>query len=115
INDPFLVRDEITRHTLEPAELYVVLLSARQPLSTAELATLRILRGLHRERILVFIDHVDELRDPAGEVRNIVSSVRQTLEREFPAVDIPVIAGSSQWAAQAMAPDQMDAGKGIAP
>lgn len=115
INDPFLVRDEITRHTLEPAELYVVVLSARQPLSTAELATLRILRGLHRERILVFIDHVDELREPAGEVRDIISNVRQALTREFPAIDIPVIAGSSKWAAQATSAEQPNGSDGIAP
>ena len=76
--------DEITRHALEPADLHVVVLSARQPLATTELATLRILRGLHRERILVFIDHEDELRDPQSEVRNILSHVRQTLAREFP-------------------------------
>ncbi|MCL4766213.1 MAG: hypothetical protein KJZ80_08270 [Hyphomicrobiaceae bacterium] len=106
INDPFLVRDEITRQLLEPADLYVVVLSARQPLATAELATLRILRELHRERILVFIDHVDELRDPAGEVRSLVAHVRQALVREFPSLDIPVIAGSARWAAQALAPDE---------
>lgn len=115
INDPFMVRDEITRHSLEPAELYLMVVSARQPLSTAELATLRILRGLHRERILVFIDHVDELRDPAGEVRNIISSVRQTLAREFPSVDIPVVAGSSKWALQALSPDRLKVSEGLVP
>ena len=114
INDPFMVRDEITRHSLEPAELYVVVLSARQPLSTVELATLRILRGLHRDRILIFIDNVDELRDPAADVRNIVSRVRETLAREFPAVDIPVVAGSSKWAAQALSRNEESSGD-IAP
>ena len=115
INDPFLVRDEITRHALEPADLYVVVLSARQPLATTELAALRILRGLHRERILVFIDHVDELRDAAGEVRNIVSHVRQTLAREFPSVDIPVVAGSARWAAAALAPDRLEVREVLTP
>ncbi len=115
INDPFLVRDEITRHTLEPADLYVVVLSARQPLATAELATLRILRGLHKERILVFIDHVDELRDPAGEVRNIVAQVRQTLAREFPSIEIPVVAGSAAWALQALAPEEEGARESLTP
>ncbi len=115
INDPFLVRDEITRHSLEAADLYVVVLSARQPLSTAELATLRLLRGLHRERILVFIDHVDELRDAAGEARNIVAQVRQTLAREFPSVEIPVLAGSAKWAIQALDPNRLDARELLTP
>jgi len=115
INDPFMVRDEITRRTLEPAELYLFVVSARQPLSTAELANLRILRGLHRERILVFIDNIDELRDPAVEVRSIISDVRKTLAREFPSVDIPVIAGSSKWALQALAPDKLRLSDGLVP
>lgn len=115
INDPFLVRDEITRHSLEHADVYVIVLNARQPLATAELATVRILRGLHRERILVFIDHADELRDPATEVRTIIAQVRQTLAREFPSVDIPVVAGSAKWALQALAPDLLDERETLTP
>lgn len=115
INDPFLVRDEITRHNLEHADLYILVLSARQPLATAELATLRILRGLHRERILIFIDHADELRDPAVEMRNIISQVRQTLAREFPSAEIPVIAGSARWALQALAPEKLDVHETLTP
>jgi len=115
ISDPFLVRDEITRHSLEPAELYVFIVSARQPLSTSELATLRILRGLHRERILVFIDHIDELRDPANEVRSIIGNVRQVLAREFPAIEIPVVAGSSKWAIEAQTADKLTVSEALSP
>ncbi|MEI9899410.1 MAG: dynamin family protein [Hyphomicrobium sp.] len=32
-NDPFLIRDEITRRSLESADLYIVVLTARQPLA----------------------------------------------------------------------------------
>ena len=35
-NDPFLVRDEITRRALETADIYIVLLTARQALSSAD-------------------------------------------------------------------------------
>src|SRR3546814_15588565 len=44
-NDPFLVRDEITRRALENADIYIVVLTARQALSSADVALLRILRG----------------------------------------------------------------------
>lgn len=115
ISDPFLVRDEITRHTLEDADLYIVVLSARQPLATADLALLRILRGLHKERIIVFIDHIDELRDAAGETRDLVADVRRTLEREFPSIEIPVVAGSARWANEALASDRLDVQKALTP
>jgi len=115
INDPFLVRDEITRHALEPAELYVFLMSARHPLTTTELATLRVLRGLHRERILVFIDHIDELRDPANEVRAIITNVRQALAKEFPALDIPIVAGSSKWATEAQQAEKLTISEVLTP
>ena len=115
ISDPFLVRDEITRHTLEDADLYIVVLSARQPLTTADLAVLRILRGLHKERLVVFIDHIDELRDAAGETRDLVADVRHTLAREFPSVEIPVVAGSARWANEALASDRLDVQKALTP
>ncbi len=114
-SDPFLVRDEITRHSLEDADLYVVVLSARQPLAAADLAILRILRGLHKERLVVFIDHIDELRDAAGETRAIVADVRQALAREFPSADIPVIAGSARWANEALASEKLDVHKALTP
>ncbi|MEL7048683.1 MAG: dynamin family protein [Pseudomonadota bacterium] len=60
-NDPFLLRDEITRRSLEAADLYVVVLTARQPLSQADLALLRILRGLHKDRIIIYINRIDDL------------------------------------------------------
>src|SRR5207237_2412912 len=66
-NDPFLVRDEITRQCLESADLYVVVLTARQALAASDIALLRILQGLQKERIIIFINRIDELSDIAGE------------------------------------------------
>ncbi len=65
---PFLVRDEITRRALESADIYVVVLTARQALSSADVALLRILRGLHKERIAVFVNRIDELGDLVRDV-----------------------------------------------
>ncbi len=97
-NDPFLVRDEITRRALESADIYVVVLTARQALSSADVALLRILRGLHKERIAVFVNRVDELNDLTRDVRPIVEHVQAGLSREFPTSEIPVVAGSAHWA-----------------
>jgi signal recognition particle receptor subunit beta len=109
-NDPFLVRDEITRRALESADIYIVVLTARQALSSADVALLRILRGLHKERITVFINRIDELGDLVRDVPAIVKHVQAGLRREFPTSDIPVVAGSALWAEAAIrsTPQEVD-------
>ena len=101
-NDPFLLRDEITRRSLESADIYIVVLTARQPLSESDVALLRILRGLHKERILVFINRIDDLGDISSELDQVMSFVRQRIASEFPGAEIPVIAGSARWAMHAL-------------
>ncbi len=93
-NDPFLVRDEITRGCLESADLYMVVLTARQALAPSDVALLRILRGLHKDRIIVFLNRIDELADIAKDTETVVASVRRRLRYEFPGADIPLIPGS---------------------
>jgi hypothetical protein len=102
-NDPFLVRDEITRRSLENADIYIVMLTARQALSLADVALLRILRGLHKDRIVVFINRIDELGDVLHDTALIVQQVRAGLRREFPTSEIPIVAGSAFWAKTAIA------------
>ena len=63
-NDPFLVRDEITRRSLENPDVYVFVISALQPLSAADIYMLRLLNGLHKDRIVVFINRADQLAQP---------------------------------------------------
>jgi len=110
-NDPFLVRDEITRRTLEAADIYVVMLTARQALSSADVALLRILRGLQKDRIAVFINRLDELADIARDCPIIIDHVRAGLQREFPTAEIPIVAGSALWAETAIAGSEPDADK----
>lgn len=101
-NDPLLVRDEITRRSLDAADIYLVVLTARQPLAPSDLSLLRILRGLHKEQIVVFINRVDELEGIRTERETIVDFVRKRLAREFPGSDIPVVAGSAWWGRMAL-------------
>lgn len=107
-NDPFLVRDEITRRSLEAADLYVVVLTAKQALSSADVALLRMLRGLNKERIAVFINRIDELGDVAEDAGEIIAHVRAGLGREFPGVEIPIVAGSAIWALAATSRDDLE-------
>lgn len=97
-NDPFLIRDEITRRSLDQADAYIVVLSAHQPLSEGDVSLLRILRGLHKDRIIVFINRIDELGDVERDVSDIVAYVHKRLAIEFPGFEIPIVAGSARLA-----------------
>jgi tRNA U34 5-carboxymethylaminomethyl modifying GTPase MnmE/TrmE len=97
-NDPFLVRDEITRRSLENTDIYVFVISALQPLSVADIAMLRLLNGLHKDRIIVFINRADLLPNPELDALIIKTAVERRLDVEFPALRIPVIWGSARLA-----------------
>jgi hypothetical protein len=97
-NDPYLVRDEIARRTLESAHIHIVVLTPQQALSTADVALLRILRGLNKDRIVVFLNRIDQLGDLVRDVPIIVRHIREGLRRELPGAEFPVVAGSAFWA-----------------
>lgn len=97
-NDPFLVRDEITRRSLDGADFHIVVLTARQPLSTADVALFRILRGLHKDRIVVFVNRIDELATLPHDAETVAALVQDGLRSEFPDIDIPIVIGSALWA-----------------
>ncbi len=102
VNDPFLVRDEITRQNLEAADICVVVVTARQPLSAADINLLRMLRGLKKNRIIIFINKVDELKDSESVLQEIGRQVSATLKQEFPSAHIPVVFGSAAFAHKAL-------------
>jgi len=102
-NDPFLLRDEITRRNLEDADLHIVVLTARQPLSRADLALLRILRGLHKDRIVVFVNRIDDLSEIGEDASEVRRFVADRIAAEFPGANIPIVMGSARWANAALA------------
>lgn len=104
-NDPFLLRDEITRRSLEAADLYIIVLTARQPLSEADVALLRILRGLNKDRLIIFINRIDDLADIGHDLAAVKGFVKKRIAQEFPDADIPIIAGSARWANSALSRD----------
>ena len=110
VNDPFLVRDEITRQNLETADICVVVVTARQPLSATDLNLLRMLRGLKKDRIIIFINKVDELKGGDEVLQEIGRQVSSTLKQEFPAAHIPLVFGSAAYAQQALCRGVADSG-----
>ncbi len=108
VNDPFLVRDEITRQNLEAADICVVVITAWQRLSATDLNLLRMLRGLKKDRLIVFVNKVDELKGGEAVAQEVGRQVSQTLEQEFPSTSIPVILGSAAFAHKALNPAAPD-------
>jgi hypothetical protein len=110
VNDPFLVRDEITHGNLGEADIYLVVLTAQQPLSTSDLALLRMLKGLQKDRIIAVVNRIDLVDMAGGEAGRLAAHVSMSLKREFPHAAIPVVLASAQWANIALSrdPDELD-------
>ncbi len=104
-NDPSLIRDEITRRCLDQADLYIVVVTARQPLSEADVNLMRLMRGLNSDRVVVYVNRIDDFSDVSYDVAEVMMYVERKLKAEFPGASIPVIAGSASWANCAMAAD----------
>ncbi len=101
-NDPFFVRDELTYRNLDEADIFVVVLPAQQAFSISDLALLRILQGLQKDRIVIFINRIDQLENIKNDTRDIVAHVQYMLKKEFPNSTFPIIAGSALWGQQAL-------------
>lgn len=105
INDPFLVRDEITRQNLERANIFVIVVTARQPLSNVDLDLLRILHGLRKENFIIFVNKIDEVDRFEEHAESIVGRIRALITREFPEAEFTIITGCAEWAAIGLGQD----------
>jgi hypothetical protein len=114
-NDPFLIREEIARRALESAHVHIVLLTPRQGLSAADLGLVRVLQALRKDRIVVFINRIDELDDIANDLPVIVQHVQNGLRRELPSLELPVVTGSAYWANAALSGSPADVERAWSP
>jgi len=103
-NDPFLVRDEITLQNLETADVYIVVVTAQQPLSNTDLNLLRLLQGVDAGRAVIFLNRLDMLESASENYHAVLERVRDILRKEFSTDDIPVIPGSAAWGLRAVTP-----------
>lgn len=105
VNDTFMMREQITMRSLRGAELCVVVLSAHQALSTVDLALMRIIATMEKRQIILFVNRVDELRDPSSQIPEIRNGIVATLKANKVETDIPIIFGSAKWAETALVDD----------
>ncbi|NNU82211.1 hypothetical protein HMH01_17380 [Halovulum dunhuangense] len=105
VNDPFLVREQITLQALEDSDVCLLVLSAQQALTTSDVALVRILHAMKSDRVLLFVNRMDELDRPETEVPAIRAHIGKALGRWGLPVDIPVVFGSAARAQVALSPD----------
>ncbi|PID36352.1 MAG: hypothetical protein CR993_05815 [Rhodobacterales bacterium] len=102
VNDTFMMREQITLNAISDSRVCVVVLSAHQALSTMDIALLRIISAVEAREVLIFVNRIDELPDPAGEQKKIRASIQKTLARVGLNQDIDIVFGSGYWANYAL-------------
>lgn len=106
VNDPLLIREEISRQYLKESDFFVVVLSAHQALSRADLKLFRLMQALELGQIVVFINRVDELNGGAEDAAKVRADVLDGLHKALGKTNIDVLMGSAQWAHYALTGDE---------
>lgn len=105
VNDPFLVRDEFTCRSLDQSDVFIVALSAHQPLTDVDIALIRILAKQDAKDVLIFVNRIDELDDYNTEVPRVLHDVERRLRLAIPDIDFEMVAGSAYMANVALRED----------
>jgi len=108
VNDTFMMREQITINAIRDSRLCVVVLSAHQALSTMDMALMRLVANVDAREIILFVNRIDELNDPAVEVPLIKESLRETIKKHDIAGDVEIVFGSAFWAHHALNNDLDD-------
>ncbi|NNK67942.1 MAG: hypothetical protein HKO95_14540 [Rhodobacteraceae bacterium] len=98
VNDTFMMREQITIRAIRESRICVVVLSAHQALTTVDLALIRLIANLPSREVLIFVNRIDELADPAQQIPEIHDSILETLAEHHGPEDAQIIFGSAYWA-----------------
>lgn len=98
VNDTFMMREQITIKALRDSRICVVVLSAHQALSTMDMGLIRLISNVKSREVIIFVNRIDELSDPASQIGEIRASIFQTLKDNNGPKDPEVLFGSAYWA-----------------
>lgn len=104
VNDTFMMREQITIRAIRESRICVVVLSAHQALSTVDLALIRLISNIPTREVMIFVNRIDELSDPAAQVPEIEESIRTTLQEHKGPADAEILFGSALWANHVLDP-----------
>jgi len=108
VNDTFLMREQITIRAIRGSRLCVVVLSAHQALSSIDMALIRLISNIKSREVIIFVNRIDELSDPATQVPEIRDSIAATLKAHDGPTKAQIIFGSAYWANHALASSLAD-------
>ena len=98
VNDTFMMREQITINALRDSRICVVVLSAHQALSSMDMGLIRLISNVKAREVVIFVNRIDELSNPAEQVPEIRDSILQTLADHNGPEDPQLIFGSAYWA-----------------
>ncbi|SFJ89061.1 dynamin family protein [Jannaschia pohangensis] len=98
VNDTFMMREQITIRALRDSKTCVVVLSAHQALSSTDMGLIRLISNVKSRQVIIFVNRIDELPDPAAQVPEIRASLVDTLARNDGPEGAAIIFGSAYWA-----------------
>jgi hypothetical protein len=102
VNDTFMMREQITIKAIRESRICVVVLSAHQALSNVDLALVRMIANVKSREVVIFVNRIDELSDPAAQIPEIRDSIRATLRAHQGPEDAELVFGSAYWANRAL-------------
>ncbi|GAA0285360.1 dynamin family protein [Rhodovulum strictum] len=102
VNDTFLMREQITIGAIRDSRLCVLVLSAHQALSSVDMALIRLISAVKAREVVIFVNRIDELPDPASQIAEIRESIRDTLKKHEGPADAPILFGSAVWGQHAL-------------
>ncbi len=105
VNDTFMMREQITINALRDSRICVVVLSAHQALSSMDMGLIRLISNVKAREVIIFVNRIDELADPANQVPEIRESIIQTLADNSGPENPEIIFGSAYWANVALSPE----------
>lgn len=108
VNDTFMMREQITINALRDSRICVVVLSAHQALSSMDMGLIRLISNVKAREVVIFVNRIDELSNPAEQVPEIRDSILQTLLDHNGPENPQLIFGSAYWANLALAEDLED-------
>ena len=108
VNDTFMMREQITINALRDSRICVVVLSAHQALSSMDMGLIRLISNVKAREVVIFVNRIDELANPAEQVPEIRDSILKTLADNNGPENPEVIFGSAYWANIALSEDLDD-------
>ncbi len=105
VNDTFMMREQITIKALRDSRICVVVLSAHQALTSMDMGLIRLISNVKSREVIIFVNRIDELSDPANQISEIRASILQTLKDNNGPEHAEVLFGSAYWANLAIGGD----------